>query len=652
MADPPPAVQPPAPVAPGAQNVNVLNPAVVVTHLWQEFHHSAAANVYTGPTADDRKVVENPDAAGALQTKQRLHLCFLEKAVSTIEASVGGNVYYAKWQIIDVNGNVIKEHPSFSQANYDANAAAARLQNAKYGWLWDGRNSAANPVFCAAGAYRSRITVKNGVGVQVQQTDAPIDLEGEPYRVFIVGHPKTDAELRTEFTRAALGGRLLSIGGERTARDCWTIVYRGQQNDGHIVFLGQGTEEATKSEDDPRFGAIATPHARDFKGWVRRNPHGAEANPDRVQIEDLGHADMSIVLQNPGGPAPNNPYSSPSNQPQKDGVQAHAGNVSWTSDGLSVGCTTVSTIGGATVAHPGSVRGGVRGINSSFGHWGVNAAEDVSVAGPPFLNKQTKRNRTADALIADDHAAPELNPPQHPAPAAGVPLSDEPLHVQEFMQRAAFGGFRGHEIPRAAAVADSPVNQIRIRLKLEDYNAGSIYHLYHHAVAFGHTWEPVANGFRITVWIPRKVIRGWNGNRRNLRVQGFCQIAWYIEQRLGPGLLGPSQIVHSFFPANTTGNRAALPNNYVGRARQTWNTPQPLASGQYVSVFDYRVELKPYVAGNDEWVAEAVATDLLSGFGVAGWAGQPAAIAAEQIVTVGNRQFIEGRSELIVTTVP
>ncbi|MCS6863043.1 MAG: hypothetical protein NZT92_22285, partial [Abditibacteriales bacterium] len=505
----PPAVQPPAPVAPGTPNLNVLSPAVVVTHLWQEFHRRAATNVYTGPTNDDRRVVENPDAAGTLRTKQRLHLCFMEKAVATIEASVGGNVYYAKWQIIDASGNVIKEHPNFSEANYNANAATARLQNARYGWLWDGRNNAANPVFWAAGTYRSRVTVKNNAGVQVQQSDVPIDLEGDPYRVFIVGVPKTDEELKTEFKRTALNNRLLHTNGERTARDCWIIVYRGQEDEGHIVFLGQGTEEATKAEGNPRYGAIATPHDCEFKGWVRRDPHGQETRADRVQIEDVGRNDGAIVLTNSGGPAPNNPYSAPANQPRKDGVQAHAGSATWTSDGLSVGCTTVSTITGATVAQPGSVRGNVRSINSSFGNWGDDAAENIAVAGPPFLNKQTKRDRTADALIADDHAAPELNPPQHPPPAAGAtPSDDEPLHMQGTVQQAAFGGFRGHEIPRTAAVADEPVNQIRIRLKLGDYADDSIYRLYHHAVAFGHTWEQIANGFRITLWIPRKVIRG------------------------------------------------------------------------------------------------------------------------------------------------
>ncbi|MCS6863019.1 MAG: hypothetical protein NZT92_22165, partial [Abditibacteriales bacterium] len=149
--------------------------------------------------------------------------------------------------------------------------------------------------------------------------------------------------------------------------------------------------------------------------------------------------------------------------------------------------------------------------------------------------------------------------------------------------------------------------------------------------------------------------RGWNGNRRNLQVKGFCEIAWYIERRWEEvGSKGQpetrTEIVHSF--KGNSGNRVALPNDYIGRAQQTWTPSQPLAPGQYVSVFDYRVELKPYTDGNDTWVAEAAATDLLSGFGVTGWAGQSATIAAEQIVTVGNRQFIEGRSELIVRTVP
>lgn len=633
-----------APATLNATNQYQVVHNICLSHIWQEFHKDASTTIYNGPTADDHRVVENPDASGNLQAKGRMHLCFHERAIATIDVNVGSGTLYAQWQIIDANNNVVKEHPEFTTANYDSNNANARLQTGKYGWLWDGRNNEANPVFCAAGTYRSHITIKDNAGTQVQQLDAPIDLEGDPYHIFIVGQPKTNNELMAEFTRSALSNRFLHTNGRRTACDCWIIVHRGEENsEGHIVFLGQGAEEATKTEDPSNYGAIATPHDREFKGWIRPDPHGDSTNYDRIQIEDLGRTDGRIILENSGGPEPNNPYSS-SRGPYKDGVQAHgqtptyAGGRIWTSDGLSIGCTTVNPINNATVTSPGSVLGRVRSINSCFGDWGTNSSEDVSVEGPDFVNKQTKRNCTDDTLIVDDHNAPELDPPQCPAPTTGSPPPDEPLHMQSTVQQAVFGGFKGYEIPRSDSVANDPINQLRIRMTLGDYTPGSMYYLYHRAVVFGHTWEQNGNEFLLTVWIPRKVIRVWNGNPRNILIRGHCQIAWYIERRTE----GEDPVRFPIYPGSA-GNYAALPNNFIGRRQETWNLPQPLDPGDYVSVFRYRVELLPQPSTSSIWSPEGGATDLFS--------SPNALIADETIVNVGSRRYIEGGSELLITTV-
>ena len=634
------------PVAPGGQ-VNVLAVPFTVTQQWQEIHSRAATDVYSGPTLEDRQVVEHRDDEGNLIAKERLHLCFLERAAATLNVRVPDDeAHYARWQILAADDTVIKEHPNFSATNFDNDAAAARLSTGRQGWMWDGRNNATDPVLVAHGRYRSRVTVKDSDGDQVHESEAAIEVEGSPYQIFIVGRPKTDAELLADFGRQDLANRFLSTTGQRTARDCWIEAWRGQQDDGHIVFLGQGTIEAT------RLRAVATPHGRDYKGWIRANPHGAAANADRIQIEDVGVTNQRIALTNPGGPVPANPDSVPANRPYKVGVQAHGGRTVWTADGLSVGCTTVSRITGATLAQPGSVHGTVRSMNSMFGVWGTGeAGQNVAVdGGPDFKNKQNKRNHTEDALIADDHGAPELDPPEHPVPAEGPPAADEPLHMQRTLQVGAFGGFHDHEIPRGSGVADQPVNQLRIRVRLEAAPAVSRYRQYHRALVFGHSWEQIANSYRLTVWIPRKVIRGWNGNFKNVLVRGRCEISWYIDRQPVFGQMGPLPPEAGLNPTgNQTGNMTALPGGYIGRARATWTpTTQPLGPGRYVSVFNYRLRLDPYVAGADVWVAEAAANDLF----VTPGANGGAALAAETLVTEGGNQYIQGSSTLEIVTVP
>jgi hypothetical protein len=446
----------------------------------------------------------------------------------------------------------------------------------------------------------------------------------------VVGEPKLDDELDADFDRQGLGGHYLSDLGERTARDCWIKIYRGIEDEddiddqeGHIVFLGQGAQEATRAENTNNGGAIATPHGRWFKGWRRVRTWSGE-NLGVLQFEDLERTDGLIALA-VNTPAANNPYCDAlPGQAYKDGVQAHPGNQLWTSNGMSVGCTTVSRVAGGTPQNPSSTVGQVSSVNSSFG----NDADGLT----NFTNKQTRRgNQTTDALVADDHGAPRLNEP------AGL---GEPVHMQPTFQQAIFGGLLTHEIPNGQNLADDPENRARIRLILRPYQAGSRYYAYHHAVVFGHGRVQQQDcSYRLTVWIPRKVIRGWNGNWRNLLVSGRCQIAWYIEHRPAEG----DPIVTAGFVPNN-----ASPQNYgvlaaVGRLERTWTPAAQLAAGQYVSIFRYRIDLRPQ--GNAHvWTTEAGMNDSFSEDG--------ATLAAETISTINNVRYLEGSSELLVVSVP
>ncbi len=610
-------------------------PAGLVTeHLWQEWHASQApVAAYAGPTTDDRRVVEN-GAAGALVAKATLHLCFLERAVATFAVDVAGADYWAKWELVDASGTVVKTHARFSASNFAAANATAKLATGRQAWMWDGRNAAASPVFVASGVYQSRLTVKDGAGATRTFT-SDLTLEGSPYELRIVGQPKTDAELLAELaTRPAGGaGRLLTTAGERIGGDCWLMVFRGQQDDGHQTFLGHGTIEATIAEGASRHGAIQTPHGVDFKGWIRLDPRGDAGRPDRVQIEDVGVTNARIALTNPPASPVSNPFTDdPSHGPFKDGVQAHAG-AALTTDGLSVGCTTSCPLTGRSCADPGAVRGAVRSIDSSFGTWGDDAGEDVTVRGPTFENKQNKRD-VADALLADDHAAPLLDPAGPPA-CGGAP--DEPLHMQDTVQRAVFGGFLGHEIPRGATVADAPSNKLRVRMRLESYAAGSAYHVYHHAVGFGHEVSVSGRELTARLWIPRKVIRDWNGNRRNVLVRGNLRVRWTLEHL--PEGATERTVLHTFL-GTAGGDFVDLPNGEIGRSQHTVRLADPPPARPYFSVFRYQLRLLPFDPAVDAWVAEPAYTDVFgAGTGVVG---------AETLTLngAGDRRFAEGQNEL------
>jgi len=623
----------PASTVPDATGEDV--PAGLLTeHLWQEWHSSQAPAAYAGPTPDDRRVVENPAAAGgSLVAKARLHLCFLERAVATFAVDVAGANLWARWEIINSTGGIVKTHGNFSVDNFASRDAAAKLTTGRFAWMWDGRNSASDPVFVPAGTYRSRVTVRDSAGATRAFTTS-IEVEGEPYTIIIAGQPKNDQDLTAALASprggAAWTGRLLSATGERIGADCWLKVFRGQRNDGHTVFLGHGTIEATMAEGAARFGAIQTPHGRDFKGWIRRNPHGEMDRPDRVQIEDVGQTNARIALPTSAAAPVSNPYTDdPSHGAFKDGVQAHAGAVA-TTNGLSVGCTTSCPISGHTCVDPGAVSGAVRSINSSFGTWG-RASEDAAAGGPRFVNKQNKRG-VADALLVDDHAAPLLDPA---GPAACGGRADEPLHMQATVQRGVFGGFKGHEIPLRPTVADTPASKLRIRMQLETYAVGSRYHVYHHAVAFGHSFELSGRELTVRLWIPRKVIREWNGNRRNVLVRGNCRIHWTLEH-VPAG--STSRVVLHRFAGDAAGGFVDLANSDVGRAQRVFRLPDPTPARPLFSVFRYQLELLPFVAGTDTWVAEGAYVDSLS--------PHTARLGAETLSTTASRRIAASRNEL------
>jgi hypothetical protein len=611
-------------------------PAGLLTeHLWQEWHVSQGPTRYIGPTADDRRVVENVAPGGTLVPKARLHLCFLERAVATFAVDVAGIDYWAKWEIINSTGARVRAHDNFSIANFNASAAAAKLTTGRFAWMWDGRNNARDPVFVPGGSYRSRVTVKDSTGATREFT-AQIELDGEPYTILIVGQPKDNADLAAALADPPGGapwrGRLLSPRGERIGSDCWLKVFRGVRNNGHAVFLGHGTIEATMAEGPARHGAIQTPHGIDYKGWIRQNPHGAIDNPDRVQIEDVGSTNERITLPSSAAQPVSNPYTDdPSHGAFKDGVQAHAGAVA-TTNGLSVGCTTSCPTTGHTCVDPGAESNGVRSINSSFGTWG-GPGQDARRGGPQFVNKQSKRG-VADALLADDHAAPLLNP-AGAAACGGRP--DEPLHMQATVQRAVFGGFKGHEIPLSSAVAATPVNRLRIRMRLETYASGSRYHVYHHSVAFGHTFELAGRDLTVRLWIPRKVIRGWNGNRRNVLLRGRCQIFWTLEH-VPAG--GTARVVLHRFAGTVAGAFVDLADADIGRAQRVFRLPDPAPSRPLFSVFRYRLMLLPFVTGTDTWVAEGGYADSLS--------LNTANLSPEVLSTTGASRIAAGQNELAI----
>ena len=417
---------PPAPIAApvSLENLNTIDTSsVVLRHIWQEYHWKAPANIYLGKTDDDKKVAENLDANGALIAKQFLNTAFHEWAMATVELDVpAGQKLYMRWWLEDMSGNVLEEHADFSKTNFDGKKAAAQIKKAKYAWRWDGRktNSAKRRVYMRDEPCFSRISIKSDSGKTIPAGAlevAIILVKGEPYKIFVVGAPKSDAEMDLEKTNHG-NGRWLHTDGAKLATDCWIKVYRGVPNDdGYLVFLGHGAIEATGYSSATvggvvKNGAIATPHDVEHRSWIRHRQWSFGGDVSLCEIANVAPKTgeeylLTLDIKNDSSgalPPANNPYcDSHPNQPYKDGVQGHrsfnAGGL-FLVDDASTGCTTIVDLSSGTRAKPTSILGDVRCIKASYGtYYGADpttgSAKD-QIWGPAldggrpgtFLNKQ------------------------------------------------------------------------------------------------------------------------------------------------------------------------------------------------------------------------------------------------------------------------
>jgi hypothetical protein len=556
---------------------------------FREWHEKAAE---VGKKDDASRVV-------GTAAKTKLHMCFLE--VTSIVATLKGTgTALATWQIVDAAREVVAEHPVFNAANVAAGDTRASMGAGSRWWKWDGRGK--NGKLLPAGGYRSRLTLEGGATLD----SGAIELQGKPYHVFIVGEPKADADLKAVF-----GSKKQYLSnGQRTTRDAWICAFRGAVDPGHMVFLGQGTIEATEVEEGARHGAIGTPHG-EYKGWVKVAPKKDANKADVIQIQDLGRTDWRVMLRNPDGPCPVNPFVSVGwAGTYKDGVQAHEAKGAWTTDGTSLGCTTISnTLPKGSCGKPSSTKNSVRSFHGDFGDFGDSSKErlDKGARTPKFLNKQNKRKNADDASLDDGHRAPLLDPVSLDKACRDKGWLDEPLHMQTNFQAGAFGGFTRDEVPLDTfSLADEPDGQIRIRVRLVPYPGESAYHTYHHAVAFGHDYA-WSKRYDLGIWVPRKVVRGWNGNRRNVLVAGRCTASWFIEHVND----GKSTVVRVLTDPKLKKPVDDLLLESGGKLESQWTPPADRA-GTFFAVFKYKVALKPNVEGADDWRGEPARLDSFS----------------------------------------
>lgn len=676
---PPSATPPPPVVAPVTlTNTNTIDLAgVVARHLWQEYHWKAPTDGYRGKTLDDRRVAEDL-VDSTLQAKSSLNTSFCEHAIATVEVSVPDDqTLYMRWWLEDMAGDLVAEHPDFSKAKADAKNAAAKISTGKYAWRWDGRrpNTAGRRVLMRDEPCWSMIEIKKKDGAIAPLgplATSSISTHGAPYRVFVVGDPKDDTNLTAEMEGPG-GGRWLNNAGDRLQGDCWIKVYRGKlDSPGHLAFLGHGAIEAT-SYNTNKNGAIATPHDRDHKAWIRRGTHGGVTFwlCELIDITAPTQGSHLISLDRPAGlPVPNNPFcDTQPNQPFKDGVHGHnsfpVSGSAYVIDGASVGCTTVRTLTGGSQAAPVARLGEIQCNKASFGTW--NGAEpgntDNTPWGPPleggspgsFWNKQTKRDRVLDALLPDVFASPLIIPPKLNAttnvfdPPSTDADREEPLHMQHTMQQALLGGFLEHEIPASPAVPAEPeanepgVNpKVRYRVKLRHAPERSLYHQYHRLAVFGHSVEPGLNAASFQCWIPRTLQRLWNGNWRNVLVKDAMRYAWYIEERWDD-----QRARRAYIGTKPTGAAmwASLADGSIGKYRKA-NLALPAikpqsAASRFFSVFKYQIRLAPQPkADTHVWQAMDAADDLFT------HELTRASLLAEQIVVEANVSYLEGQSEL------
>jgi hypothetical protein len=599
-----------------------------------------------------------------------------------------------RWWLEDGKGNQLAEHADFSKKNYDANAAAAKVKKAKYAWRFDGRklNAVNQRVFLRDEICWSHIEVKSVPGRVIplgQKQWAYLKVEGEPYKIFVRGVPKSDAEMDLEKTNHG-GGRWLHSDGAKLATDCWIKVYRGvPDDDGYLVFLGHGAIEATGYGTETaggvvKNGAIATPHDVEHRCWIRHRHWQWGGDVSLCEIANVAAKageewllTLNIKNDASGSPLPpaKNPYcDSHVNQPYKDGVQGHRsfnqGGL-FLIDGASTGCTTIVDLSSGTRAKPAAEQGNVRCIKASYGEYYGGDPTDAShkdkIWGPAlpnggpgtFYNKQNKRSDVKDAFLADDFSKPLVAVPRAPEDAAH---DDEPLHMQPTFQHAMFGGFLGHEIAYTGNIVDEPDAaasddpKLRMRCKLMSGPENAKAWQYHRLVCFGHIPKDVGGKVTVEMWVPRIFQRLWNGHSRNVMVRDAdkgltsqCEYAWFFEQRNTDG----TTVNRGWIGKKPAAGKDFVTIDEVGKvtkenlAKPTFDKSDAKAKGaQMFSVFKYRVKLAPQPAsGSSVWEPLTARVDLFSDL------ANPARVVDEQIVSVSGVQWLEGRSEVMVTFV-
>jgi hypothetical protein len=589
-----------------------------------------------------------------------------------------------RWWLEAEDGSRVQEHPEFTQANFDSKNAKAKVTKARYAWRWDGRlpNTHGRRTFLQNARCLSRISVKTASGhvIPIGTLDrASIEVQGNPYKIFVIASPKLDADLIAE-RKGRGGGRWLNTSGNRFQADCWMRIYRGVPapgSDGHVVFLGHGAIEATDVETpaesaSPKWGAIATPHDVDLKGFFRTATHGGTTFWLFEMIDEIpavaAHAREITLARETGSegllPEAINPFSGV-NRACKNGVHGHQSFPTppkgFIVEAASVGCTTFVDLSSGTPEAPAAEATDVLNLRASFGKW--NDAAPAGTAnkpwGPPldggrpgsFRNKQNKRNETKDALLSDDFDSPLLKSPKSDADAAdGI----ESPHMQATVQQAVLGGFLEHEIPTAETVAAEPdgpeatVNpKVRLRIRLVQAAEDTLYWQYHRAVAFGHTMTGSGGAYTGELWIPRMVQRLWNGHWRNLQVKGQCEYRWFYEERYDAG----DTRVAGWIGRKPTPVEGwvKLADDEAGRfTKKEVPIPPAPARGltlgcEVYSVFRYRVRLQPQpVDGTSFWDVLTARDDLFT---------EPrirARFRDEAIETVGNVKYLVGQSELFL----
>lgn len=678
---------PPKPATPSAPIIapvtiskkNSIDSATVITrHIWQEYHWSAKTDKYKGATDEDKRVVEI-EKDNARLAKAAMNLSFCETAMACIDVDPPeGEELYLHWWLEDTAGKVVAEHPKFTKANFDDKKADATIAKGSYAWRWDGRRTLEDKdktrVFMRKEACFSRLKVKSKSRADIPLSNidtAHILVEGDPYKVFLVGEPKDDAAMGDEF---ALRKAWIDNLGNRFQADCWIKVFRGlNDSDKHLCFLGQGAMEATEVEDT-RHGAIATPHDVDHKAQIIQGTHGKvqfwlcsllDTQPQvflKPNGKDAGPWLITLV-QTGSHPPANNPFCDIApKKPFKDGVHTHHsfpdGNPGFLYHGASVGCTTVVDHHDGTRAKPASKIPGVQANSALFGQWNGSSPDKAPSAlwGPTptrsghkdtFYNKQTKRDDVKDVELDDPFGSPLLTPP----PPKGQKGDEEPLHMQPSAQHALFGGFLGHEIPLEAKSPAEPETtideavKVRYRIRLKQAPETTRYWQYHRLAVLGHTAETTATTAKISLYLPRMVQRLWNGHWRNLPLKWQsgawnAGYAWTFELRPG----GDE-------PLAWIGTKPAAKQEYhdldlrLGHVEKSVKLPKVdnklIGQGaRLYSVFRYRIKLAPAPKANESmWEPLSSMTDLFGGD--ASFAAQ---LEAEQLSTDGLS--LEGVSAL------